>query len=196
LKRIVVGMSGSTGAIYGIRLLEVLREIPEVESHLVISKPAKQTIVLETDYTVEQVECLAHTVYRYHDIAAAISSGSFKTHGMVVIPCAMKTLSGIAHSYSDNLLVRAADVTLKERRPLVVVPRETPLNRTHLVSLLALHDAGAVVLPASPAFYTGPTDLQQLVDFLAGRVLDALGVGHTLYRRWTGELGAARSPEA
>ncbi len=187
MKRLVVGISGSTGVIYGIRLLEVLRTIPDVESHLVMSKPAKQTVVLETDYTVEQVECLAHQVYRYSDIAASISSGSFKTHGMVVIPCAMKTLSGIAHSYNDNLLVRAADVTLKERRRLVIVARETPLHLGHLRLMMQVTEMGAVLLPPMPAFYHRPITLDDIINQTVGRVLDLLDVEHEdLFKRWSG----------
>lgn len=187
MKRIVVGMSGSTGAIYAIRLLEVLRALPEVETHLVMSKPAKQTIGLETDYTVKGVEALAHKVYRYDDIAASISSGSYRTHGMVVIPCAMKTLSGVAHSYSDNLLVRAADVTLKERRRLVLVARETPLHLGHLRLMVQLTEMGAIILPPMPAFYHRPQTIDDIVNQTVGRVLDLLEIEHAdLFKRWTG----------
>jgi flavin prenyltransferase len=185
--RIVVGMSGSTGAIYGIRLLEVLRDLPKVETHLVMSKPAKQTVVLETDYTVEQVESLAHKVHRYNDIAASISSGSFKTHGMVVIPCAMKTLSGVANSYDDNLLVRSADVTLKERRRLVIVARETPLHLGHLRLMTQVTEMGAIVLPPVPAFYHRPKTIDDIVNQTVGRVLDLLDIEHAdLFKRWAG----------
>ena len=185
--KIVVGISGSTGAIYGIRLLQVLRDLPDVETHLVLSNPAKQTIVIETDYTVEQVEALAHTAYRMNDIAAAISSGSFKTHGMVVIPCSMKTLSGIAHSYDDNLLVRAADVTLKERRRLVLVVRETPLHLGHLRLMTGVAEIGAIVMPPVPAFYHRPKTIDDIVNQTIGRVLDLLGIEHRdLFKRWTG----------
>jgi flavin prenyltransferase len=187
LKRIIVGMSGSTGAIYAIRLLEVLRELPEIESHLVMSKPAKQTIDLETDYAIKAVEALASKVYRYDDIAAAIASGSYKTHGMVVIPCAIKTLSGIAHSYSDNLLVRAADVTLKERRRLVLVVRETPLHLGHLRLMVQATEMGAIMLPPMPAFYHRPKTIDDVVNQTVGRVLDLLDIEHRdLFTRWTG----------
>ncbi len=185
--RIIVGISGSTGAIYGIRLLEVLRQQPDIETHLVMSNPAKQTIVLETDYTVEQVEALAHKVHRINDIAASISSGSFKTAGMAVIPCSMKTLSGIANSFNDNLLVRAADVTLKERRRLVIVPRETPLHLGHLRLMQQVAEIGAIIAPPMPAFYHRPKTIDDIVNQTVSRVLDLLEIEHaSLFKRWTG----------
>ncbi|MBI3538270.1 MAG: UbiX family flavin prenyltransferase [Chloroflexi bacterium] len=185
--KIIVGISGSTGVMYGIRLLEILRAHPEVETHLVMSNPAKQTIVLETSYSVEQIESLAHTVYRYSDIAAAISSGSFKTNGMVVIPCSIKTLSGIANSYNDNLLTRAADVTLKERRRLVLVVRETPLHIGHLRLMTQATEMGAIIAPPMPAFYHQPKSVDEIVNQTVGRVLDLLGIEHAdLFKRWTG----------
>jgi 4-hydroxy-3-polyprenylbenzoate decarboxylase len=185
--RIIVGISGSTGAIYGIRLLEVLRDCKNVETHLVMSNPAKQTIALETDYKVEQVEALAHQVHRYSDIAASISSGSFKTDGMAVIPCSIKTLSAIANSYDDNLLSRSADVTLKERRRLVLVLRETPLHLGHLRLMTAAAEMGAILLPPVPAFYHRPKTIDDLVNQTVGRVLDLLEVEHPdLFKRWTG----------
>lgn len=185
--RIVVGISGSTGAIYGIRLLQVLRECKDVETHLVMSSPAKQTVALETDYKVEEVEALASHVHRYNDIAAAISSGSFKTNGMVVIPCSIKTLSGISNSYNDNLLTRAADVTLKERRRLVLVLRETPLHLGHLRLMTQAAEMGAILLPPVPAFYHRPKTIDDIVNQTVGRVLDTLDVEHPdLFKRWTG----------
>jgi 4-hydroxy-3-polyprenylbenzoate decarboxylase len=185
--RIVVGISGSTGVIYGIRLLQVLREHPDIEIHLVMSNPAKQTIVLETDFTVEQVEALAHRAHRINDIAASISSGSFKTGGMAVIPCSMKTLSGIANSFNDNLLVRAADVTLKERRRLVIVPRETPLHLGHLRLMQQVVEMGAILVPPMPAFYHKPKTIDDIVNQTIGRVLDLLNIEHeSLFKRWTG----------
>ncbi|CAG0941655.1 flavin prenyltransferase [Anaerolineae bacterium] len=185
--RIIVGISGSTGAIYGIRLLEVLRQQPDIETHLVMSNPAKQTIVLETDYTVEQVEALAHKVHRINDIAASISSGSFKTAGMAVIPCSMKTLSGIANSFNDNLLVRAADVTLKEHRRLVIVPRETPLHLGHLRLMHQVAEIGAIIAPPMPAFYHRPKTIDDIVNQTVSRVLDLLEIEHAdLFKRWTG----------
>ncbi len=185
--RIIVGISGATGAIYGIRLLEVLAKHPDIETHLVVSNPAKQTIVLETDYTVEQVEAMAHQVHRINDIAASISSGSFKTAGMVVIPCSIKTLSAIANSFNDNLLVRAADVTLKEQRRLVLVVRETPLHLGHLRLMAQVAEMGAVVAPPMPAFYHKPKTIDDIVNQTVGRALDLLGVEHeSLFKRWTG----------
>ncbi len=185
--RLVVGISGATGVIYGIRLLEVLRSHPDVETHLVMSNPAKQTVVLETDRKIEEVEALATRVHPFHDLAAPIASGSFKAAGMVVIPCSMKTLSGIANSYDDNLLVRAADVTLKERRPLVLVARETPLHLGHLRLMERVVENGAILVPPMPAFYTKPTTIDEIVNQTVGRVLDLLGVAHEgLFKRWEG----------
>jgi 4-hydroxy-3-polyprenylbenzoate decarboxylase len=188
--RIIVGISGSTGAIYGIRLLEVLAKHPDIETHLVLSNPAKETIALETNFSVGQVEAMAHKVHRINDIAASISSGSFKTDGMVVIPCSMKTLSAIAHSYNDNLLVRAADVTLKERRRLVLVVRETPLHLGHLRLMVQIAELGAIVAPPMPAFYNKPKTIDDIVNQTIGRVLDLIGVEHeSLFKRWAGVEG-------
>ena len=185
--RIVVGMSGSTGAIYGIRLLQVMAELKDVETHLVISNPAKETIALETEYTIKQVEALASKVYSINNIAAAIASGSFKTDGMAVIPCSIKTLSGIASSFNDNLLVRAADVTLKERRRLVLVVRETPLHVGHLRLMVQATEMGAIIAPPMPAFYHKPKTIDDMVNQTVGRVLDLLGVEHPdLFKRWNG----------
>ncbi len=185
--RIVVGMAGSTGVIYGIRLLEVLRGIPEVETHLVMSNAAKQILGIETDFKVEEVEALADHVYRFSDIAAPISSGSFKTHGMVVIPCSMKTLSGIAHSYDENLLIRAADVALKEKQRVVLVVRETPLHLGHLRLMTQVAEMGAVVMPPVPAFYHRPKTIDDIMNQTVDRVLDLLAVEHhDLFKRWTG----------
>lgn len=186
--RLIVGISGASGVIYGIRLLEVLREVPEVETHLVMSQAARQTIVLETDYRVKDVEALADEVYRFNDIAASISSGSFKTAGMVVIPCSMKTLAGIALSFSDNLLLRAADVTLKDRRRLVLVPRETPLHLGHLRLLVQVTEMGAIVLPPMPAFYQRPRTLNDIINQTINRVLDMFDIElpHDLFQRWVG----------
>lgn len=188
MKRIIVGISGASGVIYGIRLLEVLKEVAEVETHLVISQAARQTIVLETDYQVKDVEALANEVYRFNDIAASISSGSFKTAGMVVIPCSMKTLSGIALSFSHNLLLRAADVTLKDRRRLVLVPRETPLHLGHLRLLVQVTEMGAIVLPPVPAFYHRPRTLDDIINQTVNRTLDLLDIElpHDLFQRWAG----------
>src|ERR1051325_8268094 len=154
--RLVVGISGSTGAIYGVRLLEVLRGSPDIETHVVISEPAKQTIAYETGYRAQEVLEMADVVYDYRDVGAAISSGSFPTDGMAIVPCSIKTLSSVANSYNDNLLSRAADVALKERRKLVMVVRETPLHRGHLKLMLEVTEAGGVILPPMPSFYHLP----------------------------------------
>lgn len=188
MKRLIVGISGASGAIYGIRLLEVLREIAGVEVHLVMSSAARRTITLETDHAVDAVEALADQVYSMGDIAAAISSGSFKTAGMVVAPCSMKTVSGIANAYADNLMLRAADVVLKERRRLVLLARETPLHLGHLRLLSRVTEMGAVVMPPVPAFYHRPQTIQDIVNQTVNRVLDLLDIelGEDLFRRWPG----------
>lgn len=187
-ERLVIGVSGASGVIYAIRLLQVLRDVENIETHLVISNSAKQTVLLETDYSVEYVEALATRVYRFNDVAAAISSGSFKTRGMVVVPCSMKTLSSIAHSFGENLLSRAADVTLKEHRRLVLVPRETPLHLGHLRLLTAVAELGAIVVPPMPAFYHRPQTIDDIVNQTVNRVLDLLDIelSHDLFTRWTG----------
>ncbi len=184
-KRIVVGMSGATGPQYGIRILEVLRDLG-VETHLVLSKASRRNIVLESDRTVEEVEALADFRYDVEDVGAAIASGSFLTDGMVVAPCSVKTASAIAHSYNENLLIRAADVTLKERRRLVILFRETPLHKGHLDILRRCADLGAVILPPMIAFYHHPKTIQEIIDQTVGKALDALGVEHDLFRRWQG----------
>jgi 4-hydroxy-3-polyprenylbenzoate decarboxylase len=188
MRRLVVGITGASGAIYGIRLLEVLREVEDVETHLVMSTSARKTIVLETDYKVDAVERLADTSYSFENIAAAISSGSYKTTGMVVIPCSMKTLSGIALSFSDNLLLRAADVTLKDRRRLVIVPRETPLHLGHLRLMVQVTELGAVLIPPTPAFYHRPKTLDDVINQTVNRVLDMLDIELEvdLFERWSG----------
>ncbi|MFZ7111873.1 MAG: UbiX family flavin prenyltransferase [Desulfatiglandales bacterium] len=183
MKRLVVGISGATGAIYGIRLLEVLSQL-DIESHVVISEAAIRTIHMETPWTIEGVKALAHTWYDIRDVGADIASGSFICEGMVVIPCAIKTLSGIAHSYNDNLLLRAADVALKEKRKLVVVVRETPLHKGHLSLMLTLADLGATILPPIPAFYSLPKTIDDLINHLVGKVLDMFHIEHQLFARW------------
>lgn len=190
MKRIIVGISGATGAVYGIRLLEVLSAVDGVESHLVMSSAARRTLSLETDYSVEQLESLADRVYKTSDIAAAISSGSFRATGMIVAPCSIKTVSGIATSYSDNLLLRAADVTLKDRRPLVLLVRETPFHLGHLRLLVQVAEMGAIVMPPMPAFYHRPATLEDIVDQTVNRALDLLDIelDHDLFPRWQGPL--------
>jgi 4-hydroxy-3-polyprenylbenzoate decarboxylase len=185
MQRLIVGISGASGTIYGIRLLEVLRDTP-VETHLIMSDAAKAVAELETDYTEAQIEALADVVYRNDDLAARISSGSFQTLGMVVAPCAIKSLSAIAHSHNDNLLTRAADVVLKERRRLVLVVRETPLHLGHLRLLVEAAECGAVILPPMPSFYHQPRTIADLVDQTIGKVLDQFGIEHQLFRRWGG----------
>ncbi|MEA2640941.1 MAG: flavin prenyltransferase [Chloroflexota bacterium] len=184
--RIVVGISGSTGAIYGVRLLEVLHGSPDVETHLVMSEPAKQTIRYEVGRDPEEVLGLATVVYDHRDIGAAISSGSFPTDGMVIAPCSIKTLSSVANSYNDNLLTRAADVTLKERRKLVLVVRETPLHRGHLKLMLEVTENGGVILPPMPSFYHLPKSVDDIVNHTVQRVLDQFGIEKGLFKRWTG----------
>ncbi len=184
--RIVVGMSGASGAIIGIRLLEALKDHPECETHLVLSKGAERTIRDETDCTVEQVVKLAGTVHDIRDVGASIASGSFRAAGMVVAPCSMKTLAGIVSGYSDNLLLRAADVTMKERRPLILVTRETPLSGIHLENMLKAHQNGCTVLPPMPAFYNRPKTVDEVVDHLVGRILGYFDLKYTKYRPWCG----------
>lgn len=167
------------------RLLEVLKMMKR-ETHLILTSAARETLVLETSYKVSQVESMASKSYRIGDIAAAPASGSYKTEGMVIIPCSMKTLAGVASGYSDNLLLRAAEVTLKERRPLLLVPRETPFTTIHMENMLRAARAGATILPAMPAFYSKPRTVDDLVDHLVGKVLDLLKIEHDLYRRWDG----------
>jgi 4-hydroxy-3-polyprenylbenzoate decarboxylase len=178
-----VGLAGSSSPIYGIRTLEVLKEVG-VETHLVVSDGAKRTIPLETQWTVEEVEALATVVYDNDDLAASISSGSFPTDGMIVAPCSMKTLAAVAYSFSQNLLVRAADVTLKERRKLVLVPRETPLHLGHLRNMVRATELGAVILPPMPAFYHAPKTVDDIINHTIGKILDQFHIEHALFRRW------------
>ena len=188
MKRLVIGIAGASGVIYAVRLLEVLHDIPNVETHLILSDAARQTIGCETNFTVEKVMELADVQYSIKNIAASISSGSFKTMGMVVVPCSMKTLSGIAMSFSDNLLLRAADVTLKDRRPLVLLPRETPLHLGHLRLMVQVSEMGAILLPPMPAFYHRPKTVDDIINQTINRVLDVLKIEleHDLFDRWTG----------
>ncbi len=186
LKRLVVGITGATGPIYGIRLLEILRGHAEVQTHLVISAPGKRTIVEETAYTVADVESLAAHHYDIRDIGASIASGSFRTAGMVIAPCSIKTAGAIASCHTDSLIARAADVTLKEGRPLIMLVRETPLHVGHLKCMLALAEMGAVILPPMPAFYHRPKQIEDLVDHTLARVLDRLQIPQTLIGEWQG----------
>jgi 4-hydroxy-3-polyprenylbenzoate decarboxylase len=188
VKRLIVGFSGATGVIYGIKLLDVLRSVDDIETHVIISNAAKRTIQLETDYKIEDVEALADKLYSFNDVAAAISSGSYQTMGMVVIPCAVKTLSGIANSYSDNLILRAADVVLKERRKLILTLRETPLHLGHLRLMVQVTEMGAVIVPPMPAFYHRPQTIDDIVNQTVNRVLDVLDIElpQDLFQRWQG----------
>ncbi len=183
--RIVVALTGASGQIYGIRLLEYLNKT-DVETHLIISPAAKENIEIETEYSVDYVEGLADFCYDYMDFTAPIASGSFKHDGMIVIPCSIKTASAIANSFSYNLIIRAADVTLKEKRKLVLVVRETPLHSGHLRMLAKLSDLGAVIYPPVPAFYSKPRSLDDIVNHTVGRALDLLGVENDLYKPWMG----------
>jgi flavin prenyltransferase len=188
MKRIIVGISGATGAIYGIRLLQLFRSVDSIETHLVMTPAARRTVLLETEYSLDDVEALADCVHRSADIAASISSGSFRSMGMIVAPCSMKTVSGIATSYSDNLLLRAADVTLKERRPLVLLVRETPMHLGHLRLLTQVAELGGIVMPPVPAFYHRPTSLEEVIDHTLNRALDLLNIElkQDLFARWKG----------
>ena len=184
--RLIIGMSGASGVIYGIRLLEVLSRVEQVETHLVLSDSAKLNIAIETDRSAKEIQALADEVYSNRDIAARLASGSFKTDGMIVAPCAVKTLSAIANSYADSLLVRAADVVLKERRRLVLVPRETPLHRGHCELLLKASQMGAILAPPMPAHYINPQTVDDLVDHHVGRLLDLFDLDSGLVQRWQG----------
>lgn len=187
-RRVIVGITGASGAILGIRALEMLRAL-EIETHLVLSPAARITITQETEYSVSDVLARANTTYNYQDIGAAIASGSYLTSGMVVIPCSIKTLSAIANSYADNLLTRAADVILKEGRPLVLVVRETPLHRGHLRLMQLASEAGAVIFPPVPAYYSKPKNLDESITQTVGRVIARLGIPNQGYPSWQG-LGA------
>ncbi|ANW64740.1 3-octaprenyl-4-hydroxybenzoate carboxy-lyase [Mycobacterium sp. djl-10] len=186
--RVIVGITGASGTAYGVRLLEVLQQEPDVETHLVLSQSARRTLHFEIDMTAREIEDRADVVHKPNDIGASIASGSFRAHAMVVTPCSMKTAAGIANSYSDNLLLRAADVMLKERRRLVLLVRETPLHLGHLRILTQLAEIGAVIMPATPAFYQRPHTIDDLIDQTVNRVLDLADVDlrRDLFPRWTG----------
>ncbi|CAL9339273.1 putative UbiX-like flavin prenyltransferase [Streptomyces sp. enrichment culture] len=190
--RLIVGMTGATGAVFAVRLLERLAELPDVETHLVMSRWARATAELETGRTLREIGALADVTHPAGDQGATISSGSFRTDGMVVVPCSMKTLAGIRAGYADGLVGRAADVTLKERRPLVLVPRETPLSEIHLENMLALARMGVRIVPPMPAFYNHPRTVDDIVDHITTRVLDQFDLPAPAARRWSG-LRAARS---
>jgi polyprenyl P-hydroxybenzoate/phenylacrylic acid decarboxylase-like protein len=188
MRRIIVGISGSSSPIYGIQTLKTLSAMPGIETHLVLSEGAHLSIKYEApEWQIPDIEAMADIVHDPRNMAAAISSGSFKTDGMVIVPCSMKTLAALAHSYNSDLIVRAADVCLKERRRLVVVARETPLHRGHLLNMLAVTDMGGVILPPIPGFYTQPKSISDIVNHTVGKVLDLLGVENDEFKRWTGE---------
>ena len=181
--RLVIAITGASGVVYGKRLLEVLRE-KEVETHLIISRAGEKIIEYELGVAKTEIEKLANHSYEEDDLSAPIASGSFPTDGMVIIPCSTKTLAGIAHGYSENLILRSAEVALKERRKLILVPREAPFNMTHLRNMLNLTLQGAVIIPAAPAFYHKPRNINDLIDFIVGKILDLLGIKHELVGRW------------
>lgn len=183
---LIIGITGASGAIYGIRLLEILSKESDIETHLIISQAGKVIIERETDWNVEDVKSLANYSYDIDDIGARVASGSFRRNGMIIAPCSMKSLSALANSYADNLLTRAADVTLKERKKLVLLAREVPLHLGHLRNMERLTEMGAVIFPPVPAFYHKPQTIQDIVDQTIGRVLDIFGVEHNLFQRWPG----------
>jgi len=182
--RLIVAITGASGVIYGKRLLEVLQN-KKIETHLIISKAAEKIIEHELEATRKDIEKLADHVYSVDDLTAPIASGSFKTDAMIIIPCSMKTLAGIAHGYAENLILRAADVMLKEKRKIILVPRETPLNIIHLHNMLRLAEQGVTIVPAMPAYYHKPKNVSGIVDYVVGKVLDCLEIEHMLFKRWT-----------
>lgn len=184
--KIVVGFSGASGVIYGIRLLEILHSI-NIQTYLIMSEWAKRNIETETHKTFEYVKSLSSVNYDNFKLDAAVSSGSFLHDGMVIVPCSMKSLSSIANGYDDTLISRAASVTLKESRTLILVPRETPLSRIHLENMIKLQDAGAIILPAMPGFYHKPSTIDEIIDHLVGKILDQLKIKHELFTRWKDE---------
>jgi 4-hydroxy-3-polyprenylbenzoate decarboxylase len=189
-RHLIVGMTGASGVIYGIRLLEVLKEMPDVKTHLIITTAARLTIPSETDYLVREVEALADRVHDNHDVGAAIASGSFVTTGMVIVPCSVKTLAAVANCYAADLITRAADVTLKEGHPLILVFRETPLHLGHIDIMRKAAQTGAVIFPPVPAFYGRPESLDDIINGTVGRILLRLGIENDLFTRWQG-LGQA-----
>ncbi len=192
-RRLVVAITGATGAVYGVRLLQALGATPGIETHLIISDAANLTLHQEVGLQRREVEAMAHVVHRNRDIGAAIASGSFQSDGMIIAPCSMKTLASVAHGLSDNLIARAADVVLKERRRLVMMVRETPFNLAHLRNMTQVTEMGAIVFPPLPSFYHKPTSIEEMVDHTVGRVIDLFGIAHALAPRWAGMKAA---PEA
>lgn len=195
MRRLIIGISGATGAIYGVRILDLLSLVDDIETHLVLTKAAKMTIQVETPYSVKDVEAMADVVHDINNVGASISSGSFRTEGMVIAPCSMKSMGGIALSVGGDLLVRAADVVLKERKKLVLVVRETPLHLGHLESMAALTRIGALIFPPVPAFYHRPKTLDDVINQTVTRILDQFGIDVALFERWSDEQ-MSRHPEA
>lgn len=191
MKKIIIGISGASGAIYGIRALQILQEDPEVETHLILSRAARLTIELETDWKISEVRDLASISYSEKQIDAPIASGSFQTAGMLIAPCSIKTLSAVANSYADNLLTRAADVQLKEGRPVVLMVRETPLHPGHIRLMGLAAASGAVIFPPVPAFYSRPQSLDEIVSSSVGRALSRLGIDNSEYPCWAGGVSGA-----
>lgn len=194
-RRLIIGISGATGAIYGVRMLEILAKFDDVETHLVMSKAGRMTIQVETPFSVKDVEALADVVHDVNNVGASISSGSFRTEGMVIAPCSMKSMGGIAHSLGGDLLVRAADVVLKERKKLVLVVRETPLHLGHLEAMASLTRIGAVIFPPVPAFYHRPKTLDDIINQTVTRILDQFNIDVKLFHRWD-DQGMSRHPGA
>lgn len=186
-QRLIIAITGATGAIYGVRALQVLREMPGWETHLVVSSAGALNLAHELGMKLREAHELADVAHDVDDVAASIASGAFRTHGMVITPCSMKTLAAVAHGLSDNLIARAADVTLKERRRLILLPRETPLNLAHLRNMLAVTEMGGIIYPPLPAFYGGPKTLERLIDETVGRMLELFGIDAShLYQPWEG----------
>lgn len=190
-RRLIVAITGATGAVYGVRLLQVLRELPGIESHLMVSEAGVLNLHQELDMKRKDVEALAHVVHNVRDVGASIASGSFQSDGMIVAPCSMKTLAAVAHGLSDNLITRAADVVLKERRRLVLMVRETPFNLAHLRNMTAVTEMGGIIFPPLPGFYQRPQSIAEMVDHTVGRVLDLFDLSHDMTPRWQGMKGAA-----
>jgi len=188
-QRLIVAITGATGAVYGVRLLQVLRELPGMETHLMVSDAGVLNLHQELDLGRKEVEALAHVVHNVRDVGASIASGSFQSDGMVIAPCSMKTLASVAHGMSDNLISRAADVVLKERRRLVLMVRETPFNLAHLRNMTAVTEMGGIIFPPLPGFYQRPKTIEEMVDHTVGRVLDLFAIPHALTPRWGGLKG-------
>ncbi len=185
-KRLIIAITGATGAVYGVRLLQVLRDTPDIETHLLISDAGVLNLHQELEVSRKEVESLADVVHNVRDIGASIASGSFQSEGMIIAPCSMKTLASVAHGLSDNLISRAADVVLKERRRLVLMVRETPFNLAHLRNMTAVTEMGGIVFPPLPGFYHRPQTIAEMVDHTVGRVLDLFSIAHSLAPRWNG----------